>query len=365
MTRKKIYVAVNSGVSSALFNRAMGLFKLMDEYDVIIAHRIGSRFFSMITFFKGILFNRPNLVYVVDTSISGSIAALASKIILNTFFIVDTGDLGYELARLNGRPNWFFRQGIRLVEYLVIRYADAVVVRGTYHKSLLTDSGRKDVHVVRDGTYTDRYLKTHGFLIKHALNLSDFFCVGIVGSLTWNPRYQICYGWDLVEAMSLIDKSLPIKAVIIGDGDGQVYLKKRCQELGINERIVFINRVSYDELPQYLDIMDICISTQTNNSVGNVRTTGKLVEYMAAAKFIIASNVGEARLILPQNMLVSYDGIVDKDYPQKIASKIEEIYFMEPEVRLELCNKNASYARRYLDYKYLSDQIRNIIMGLI
>ena len=38
-------------------------------------------------------------------------------------------------------------------------------------------------------------------------------------------------------------------------------------------RLVFTGRVPYGELPAYLRLMDVALSTQTNNLPGQVRTT--------------------------------------------------------------------------------------------
>ena len=40
---------------------------------------------------------------------------------------------------------------------------------------------------------------------------------------------------------------------------------------------------------RHLSIMDVCISTQSNDLVGMVRTTGKLPLYLAYGKYVIAN----------------------------------------------------------------------------
>ena len=71
----------------------------------------------------------------------------------------------------------------------------------------------------------------------------------------------------------------------------------------------FAGQVPYAELPGWLHRMDICLSTQTNDVVGWVRTTGKLPLYLAAGRFVLASRVGEAARVLPEEMLVDGEGI--------------------------------------------------------
>ena len=70
---------------------------------------------------------------------------------------------------------------------------------------------------------------------------------------------------------------------------------------------MFAGRRPLTELPALLAACDICLSTQTNDVPGNVRTTGKLPLYLACGRYILASNVGEAARVLPPEMLVPYD----------------------------------------------------------
>ena len=60
-------------------------------------------------------------------------------------------------------------------------------------------------------------------------------------------------------------------------------------------------------------------------SPGQVRTTGKVPEYMAAGRFVLASRVGEAELLLPAEMLLEYNGEVDAGYPDRLAARIRQL----------------------------------------
>src|SRR5439155_17871072 len=108
-----------------------------------------------------------------------------------------------------------------------------------------------------------------------------------------------------------------VKGVVIGDGSGLPILRARCREYGIEDRVLFLGRLPYEELPRYLGLIDVCLSTQTNDLVGQVRTTGKLPLYLAAGRYVLASRVGEAARVLDADMLVDHDGQVDTGYPQR------------------------------------------------
>jgi glycosyltransferase involved in cell wall biosynthesis len=151
--------------------------------------------------------------------------------------------------------------------------------------------------------------------------------IGLIGSPVWVPARHTCYGWELVELIRLLKDQLarPIRGVLIGDGSGVPILEQRCQEYGILDLMDFAGRIPYGDLPAQLRRMDVCLSTQTNDVIGQVRTTGKLPLYLAAGRFILASRVGEAARVLPPEMLVDFAGESDPDYPAKLAERIVQL----------------------------------------
>jgi hypothetical protein len=108
--------------------------------------------------------------------------------------------------------------------------------------------------------------------------------------------------------------------------------------------------------------MDVALSTQTNNLPGQVRTTGKLPEYMAAERFILASRVGEAALLLPELMLLDYDGEVDNGYPDRLAKRVRLLQ-SQPEL-LEIRRTMPPLAFRECNYDLLSQKLVDLIRGL-
>jgi hypothetical protein len=56
-----------------------------------------------------------------------------------------------------------------------------------------------------------------------------------------------------------------------------------------------------------------------------VRTTGKLPGYLASGRYILASAVGTPVSVLPDDMLIPYNGRWDATYPIKLAARIREI----------------------------------------
>lgn len=150
---------------------------------------------------------------------------------------------------------------------------------------------------------------------------------------------------------------------MIGSGSGIPHLRARCREYEIEDKILFLGHVAFERLPAYLGLIDICLSTQTNDIVGQVRTTGKLPLYLAAGRYVLASKVGEAAIVLEQEMLVEYEGVKDQGYPQKLAARIETI-LAHPE-RLELSAHNIVIAKAHFDYEVLAERMKEVIGATI
>jgi len=102
--------------------------------------------------------------------------------------------------------------------------------------------------------------------------------------------------------------------VTSSSGTATRMLRARAVGYGVADRIDFIPQIPYDSIGEYLSAIHICFSTQTNDVPGNMRTTGKLSLNLAAGRYILASDVGEAARVLPASKLESYQGTVDRAY---------------------------------------------------
>ena len=241
---------------------------------------------------------RPSVCYVFDMAYSGVAGALMYKRLTRGRIVIDTGDAITELARSLDRSP--LGVGLtRRLEECSLSQADRIVVRGTFHQEWLARRGVRS-EVVQDGIESSFIGTPQPDDLRKQLGLEGTLTVGLVGSLAWSARLQSCYGWDLIELIRIL-KDHPIKGVVIGDGSGLPILQARCREYGIADRVLFLGRMPYEELPQRFGPHRRCLSTQTNDLPGQVRTTGKLPLYLATGRYILASRVGEAARLLGGN----------------------------------------------------------------
>jgi glycosyltransferase involved in cell wall biosynthesis len=354
----RVAFIINGDEHSAMGERAREFARRLGaRYDVRLAYRSSQKIFSIWKLFSFQVRIRPAVSYVFDMGYSGVFAASLYKLLFRKRLIIETGDAIYALAKTSG-----MRGPIGLIltwclERLAYRVADRIIVRGTFHQIWLAERGIV-ADVIQDGVNTEHFRPQDVAALRREMGLDGVLTVGLVGTSVWSEKLQWCYGWELIETIRLL-KDKPVVGVVIGDGSGIARLKQKCQEYGISDRVQFWGRVPYRELPRCLSLLDVCLSTQTNNLAGRVRTTGKLPIYLAAGRYVLASDVGEAALVLPPEMQVSYEGANDTSYPQKLARRIEQLLPEQDELRRE--SELAEIARRYFDYKTLGERLTEIV----
>jgi glycosyltransferase involved in cell wall biosynthesis len=271
---------------------------------------------------RGLKRIHPELVYVLDMGAAGTIAGLEYKLRTRVPVIIDTGDVIHAVSKTLGRGSigvfatW-------MLEKTGLRFADHIVVRGTFHRDHLARLGI-DATVIHDGVNVEEVSSKIDPEAKAKKGLTGKMTFGVVGSLQWNSRTATCYGMEVIEALGRL-KDLPVAAVVIGDGVGLPRLKKVAADLDIEARVTFTGRQTGDDLYRWLSAIDVCVSTQTNDLVGQVRTTGKLPLYMAAGRYVLATDVGEARLVLDEDMLIPYSGSHDPHYTDQLAARLTHL----------------------------------------
>jgi glycosyltransferase involved in cell wall biosynthesis len=353
---------VNGDPESAMGHRARAFEShLRQRYDIQLAYREGNKLAALLRFVRFLGRVKPRVTYVFDMSYSGVLAGWLHRLFHRNFLIIETGDVIYELMRSTGNRGRLGLFLTRWLENFSLRVADRIVVRGHYHQEWLAQQG-VSADVIQDGVDTKEFTPLNADQLRHEHSLNGTLTVGLVGSSVWSERLGMCYGWEVIEMLRLLPDA-PVKGVMIGDGSGIPHLKARCREYGIEDRALFLGRVPYQQLPQYLNMIDVCLSTQTNDLVGQVRTSGKLPLYLATGRYVLASKVGEAAAVLDAEMLVPYEGVQDWDYPRKLAERIQDI--LANRQRLERAAGNVAVAKEVFEYSRLATRLSNVIERVI
>jgi Glycosyl transferases group 1 len=275
------------------------------------------------------MMRHAELVYVIDPGRIGFPAAISGWA-ARCPVVVEMGDPQAALYRAQGRGMVSIVAGA-FIDRLLARKARAIVVRGQGLANVL--SLKAPWVEIPDGVDIDRFLPGVDGNLREELGIpSGVLVAGLAGSLRQGRRRGATYGWDLVEALSLLPDE-PVWGLVVGGGSGLDALARYAEELGVSARLVMPGYVPHAEVPGYLAAMDVCLSRQTDDAVGWSRTTAKLPEYLACDRYVLATSVGGADEVLPQEMLLPYEGSYDARHPARLAERLAALVPRQPELR--------------------------------
>jgi len=86
-------------------------------------------------------------------------------------------------------------------------------------------------------------------------------------------------------------KEIHLKLLIVGAGEQEGQLKTQVRRLSLEDRVVFTGFVNYPELPRYINLADVCINPFEINQTTNLIFPGKIYQYLACEKPVIASKL--------------------------------------------------------------------------
>lgn len=179
----------------------------------------------------------------------------------------------------------------REVAHCVFRNATALVaVSHEVAQYLRTwPSATASVHVIPNGVNTRRFdVGVRGSSSRPTPSLT----VGFVGSL--KPWHGVS---TLFKAFQLINPSLPMNLLIVGDGPERARLQEDAARQGLCARVEWTGSVPPEVIPQLLARMDIAVAPYPDLP-GFYFSPLKLFEYMAAGRPVITSRIGQIPSII-------------------------------------------------------------------
>lgn len=361
--RSKIsLVLVNGSETSVQAPRARALF---DE-GTPIGYKKKGRFGSIGEVWSALASVRRGNVYCIDLGIPiAPLAALRKTLRPNVGLIYELGDPIRPLMINSGRP--FAEVAIaHAMDRRLSRSADRLVFRGFYLADYFARIDRRPLPPwawIPDGVDVDRFRPMRDdpkvTELKARLGLEGRFVVGILGNIHFSPLLNLFYGWDLAEALALIPPDRPISGVVVGDGDGRAVLEAARDRLGLGERLRIVGRVPHDEVPVWMNLFDVALSTQTDDPVGWGRTTAKLPEYLACGTPVICTDVGEAhRRLAESGQTLPYQGLRDDSYPKRLAERLVEWLSRDLSA---LRTYNRELALSIFDYRVLKRRLNEFL----
>ncbi len=360
-------VLVNGTAESVQGPRARALFGGMAR----IVYKQHGRLGSVREIASALRAQRTGWIYSIDLGIPAApLAALRARLGPRVCLIHEIGDPARPLLENQDRP----RFEVALADWLDRRLparADRLVFRGSYladyFQSIAPDKTLPPWLWLPDGAdmsvFSPRRDAPAVADLRRRHGLEQHFVVGLVGSIHHNSRFNLFYGWELAEALARLPKETAreIVGVVVGDGPGRAVLEAARDRLGLGDRLRLIGRVPHDEVPLWMNVFDVGLSTQTDDPVGWGRTTAKLPEYLGCGTVVVATDVGEAhRWLRSSGQTLPYQGMRDESYPDRLAARLVELAGSSLD---SIRRQNRELALRLFDYELLRPQIAAFLAG--
>jgi glycosyltransferase involved in cell wall biosynthesis len=113
------------------------------------------------------------------------------------------------------------------------------------------------------------------------------FTVGFAGFLgKW-----LDFSYVLKGLQRLIQKQYKISLLIVGDGPTREHIKEIAKQLNVLDKIDFVGSVSYNQIPAYIRLMDVCLIPFNKGAVADRALPLKLLEYLACHKPVISTEL--------------------------------------------------------------------------
>lgn len=248
------------------------------------------------------------------------------------FFVYEHCDV-YEAYNQKGFKMFFYK----MLYKRALKMADAIIAISKYVK----EQGKRlypnnKSYVIYNGVNLDKFKKT-------SKNKDSIFTILYVGRLVKEKGVDL-----LIDSMKYLNKEINFKLIIVGDGNESKTLKEKSEQLGISDKIEFVETT--------VDVQNYYTSAHyfVHPAIWNEGFGITLVESLASGVPCITFCSGAMGEIIKDG----YNGFIVKNKTKEaLASTIKTAYDFYKSMKYEeLCNNAYESSKRF--------SIQNTIEGL-
>jgi len=292
----------------------------------------------------GALFTKKSdVMYVWHPPLTIGIAAWLISLLRGVPFVYDVQDIWPETAVMSGlmRDGALMRLTSRLERFVYRRAAHILVVTEGAKRNLIgkgVPAERISVmpHWVDESLF-DRSASGRRDDVRRELGWEGRFVVLFAGNL------GLVQGLDsVVRAATLLDPEEKILIAFVGDGSDRDRLMGLVSELGVGDRVRFVDRQPMERMPEIMAASDALLVHLRKSELAHYIIPTKTLAYMAAGRPIIMATEGAAADLVTR----AGAGItLPPDDPQALATTIRHLHEIPEERRAAF----GTAARKYLD----------------
>ena len=250
---------------------------------------------------------QPQIIQVEQGSKS---LAYAQLILLNKLLKLKAKNILFTWWNLSYELKW----PISVLENYNLQHTDGIIAGNLDGAEILHQRGYKGAVKVMpqlgvDETLFRRTSKDADLSQKFGIKSTDFV-VGFVGRFVEEKGLL-----TLAESLAGL-KQLPWKWLLVGQGKLRSHLEQKCREWGISDRIIWVESVSHEEIPPYINLMNcLVLPSETSYKFKTLTAVGwkeqfghVLIEAMACKIPVIGSDCGEIPHVIGDAGLVFPEG---------------------------------------------------------
>lgn len=288
---------------------------------------------------------KPDVMYVWHPPLTVGIAAFLISRLRGIPFVYDVQDIWPESAVLSGlmRPGLMTRIMATLERFVYHRAAHLLVVTEGAKQNLIGKGIPGDKITVMphwvDESIFDEEARRRRESIRRELGWQDRFVVVFAGNL------GLVQGLDSVIRAAALLPSERILIALIGDGSDRERLMAMAQELGVSDRVQFVERQPMSRMPQIMAAADTLLVHLRRSELSRYVIPSKTMAYLAAGRPILMAMEGAAADLV---MDAGAGRTVAPDDPAALAEAIQAFSQLTDSERNAYSERGPVYLRKYL-----------------
>ena len=183
----------------------------------------------------------------------------------------------------------------KMLETFVFKQADAItticeglrsdiVARGIPAEKITVIPNAVDIEHFAYGVEPEQTLRAQ-------LGLQNKTVLGFIGSFYAYEGLPL-----LLEAFpKILEKQPETRLLLVGGGPQEALIKKKTNELGLEQQVIFTGRIPHDQVQDYYNQVDIFVYPRLSMRLTDLVTPLKPLEAMAQGRLVVASDVGGTR----------------------------------------------------------------------
>jgi len=178
------------------------------------------------------------------------------------------------------------------LETYIFKHADVIttICEGLRSDIISRGISAEKITVIPNAVDIERF--TYGIkpdqTVRTQLGLENKTVLGFIGSFYAYEGLPL-----LLEAMpKILEKQPETRLLLVGGGPQEALIKRKTQELGLEQQVIFTGRIPHDQVQDYYNQIDIFVYPRLPMRLTDLVTPLKPLEAMAQGRLVVASDVG-------------------------------------------------------------------------